>query len=813
MSFSIYDLDEDILQLLNLDNFLGGLSVNDFVEELSKDHFLKGAEVNKLEYLDPKPYIRTFESTLRELKQLNNRALAKNSQAENEVEDYELKHSENVLELSSKVDRITRKFGSLDTKISEVSNRIDPLGNSLNKITNSRDRSTETIFLIRAYHGFYTKEKYDPLEKLRTSKVYEDEIKCAKTVSNLLTLAKKIASPDLPKTEHCVTVIEKFSETMEKELLKKFDVYYECDEYDRMKEVASILHQFNGGATVVQLFLNKHDFMLDTENLDDNSLLENEAIWNKLSDPDFGENIKDESTEALLDGLKISIKGQARIVQQVFEDATPVLKIFIQRIYAQIIQNKISTLLQYSLSVSTLAHVRVLHSLYVLVGDFTKDVKEFLTTNELDMSNELCPTLDQCYYDLFIEYTSESIYFNREKKNLEDTIYSIVQKFNTYNEKALSNKYLSTKLENLDNLEYNEKAPQEHHDRFSFHFSEKKRLNQFTNFMKTHLPERNARNSTDFEKHEAENEKYSTLNISEVETVIKSAIESVARVLELAPNKTPEYTLEIIEILLFDFGKLYISAGLEVAYDTLKQELSNSKINSNQPIDLSYLSTFKLTSEILYLLSSCIKKIMLPCAVNSPTIKNRMSSLSNSYISRCEISLNIIIGDTIAMICNRVAYLLTRQKKKDFLCENIVEDDTEACEEVSEFLTHSHEKLALYLNNSNLTNVLVKIGMNFLNQLLEHYKKFVVNSTGGIILTKDVIRFQSVIDEWQISELSEHFLLLKEIGNLFTVHPNLINSLVTEGQLANLKPYAIRQYISKRTDFNPSYLEKFFNFK
>ena len=196
--------------------------------------------------------------------------------------------------------------------------------------------------------------------------------------------------------------------------------------------------------------------------------------------------------------------------------------------------------------------------------------------------------------------------------------------------------------------------------------------------MKTHLSERNARNSTDFEKHEAESEKYSTLNINEVETVIKSAVESVARVLELAPNKTPEYTLEIIEILLFDFGKLYISAGLEVAYDTLKQELSNSKINSNQPIDLSYLSTFKLTSEILYLLSSCIKKIMLPCAVNSPTIKNRMSSLSNSYISRCEISLNIIIGDTIAMICNRVAYLLTRQKKKDFICENIVEDDTEA---------------------------------------------------------------------------------------------------------------------------------------
>ena len=149
------------------------------------------------------------------------------------------------------------------------------------------------------------------------------------------------------------------------------------------------------------------------------------------------------------------------------------------------------------------------------------------------MSNELCPTLDQCYYDLFIEYTSESIYFNREKKNLEDTIYSIVQKFNTYNEKALSNKYLSTKLENLDNLEYNEKAPQEHHDRFSFQFLGKEEVKSIHNFMKTHLSERNARNSTDFEKHEAESEKYSTLNINEVETVIKSAVESVARVLQV----------------------------------------------------------------------------------------------------------------------------------------------------------------------------------------------------------------------------------------------------------------------------------------
>ena len=110
----------------------------------------------------------------------------------------------------------------------------------------------------------------------------------------------------------------------------------------------------------------------------------------------------------------------------------------------------------------------------------------------------------------------------------------------------------------------------------------------------------------------------------------------------------------------------------------------------------------------------------------------------------------------------------------------------------------------------NLKNFFIKEGMNLLNQLLEHYKRFPVNSTGGIILTKDVIQFQSTVDSWKIPEISEQFQILKEIANLFTVHPDLINSLVSEGQLANVKPYTIRQYVMKRTDFNPSYIERFF---
>ena len=40
-------------------------------------------------------------------------------------------------------------------------------------------------------------------------------------------------------------------------------------------------------------------------------------------------------------------------------------------------------------------------------------------------------------------------------------------------------------------------------------------------------------------------------------------------------------------------------------------------------------------------------------------------------------------------------------------------------------------------------------------------QKFTVNSI-GIVLTKDVIRYQSVIDGWKIPELSEQFQILRD---------------------------------------------------
>lgn len=830
MSFAIYDLDEDVRKLLTLDKFLDGLTVHEFVEELSKDHILKGAEVKNLEYLDPKPYIRTFESTLRHLKHLSTEAQKELEETEKDVETFELKHSEQVLKLSGEVEEIVSQFDKLDTEISQISNTIDPLNQLLNRITNSRDRSKDTIFLIRSYHGFYTKEKYEPLEKLRTARDTESKMKCARTVKNLLTLAKKIDSMigNIPKVSKCVTTIEKYSELLERGLVERYEIASEDSDYDEMREIATIMFEFNGGASVVLAYMNKSDIFNEADRTDEDdlgrSILDDEAIWTKLADPNFQavDLFDDEETQILLDRLKVSIRAQLRVIQQVFEKPILVLKMLVQRVYAQMINNKVSTLLLYSLPHGPLVHVRLLHALYVLVGDFTRELKEYFSLNEYDENNELGVTLDQCYYDLFIDYLSDDTYFRIEKDMLERSIFFLATKFTEFNEKAITKRALEEALQEWESesdskvqnglLSSDPSAGEKH----IFHFIKRKRLNKFKDFMKMHLPEMSHHNreSADIARRRTEYAEFGEVNITKVQMIIKLAIEAVARVLELAPVKTPEYSLEILEILLLDFGGLYIGGGLEVAFDRAKFELSVATLKPD--CDLEYLKVFNLTTEVLRLLSSCIKKIILPCAVNNPAIRNRMISLTNNYVARCETGLNLILATTVELLTEKLNSLLQKQNRKDYLCDDSSMSSTvytEVCEEVTTLLINVHDTLKTHLNDTNLTNVLIKVGMITLNLLLDHFKKFKVNSNGGLVLTQDVINYQSVIDTWEIEEFSESFQILKEISNLFTVQPNLINSLITEGHLAHLKHNTVKQYISKREDLSPGMLERFFGRK
>lgn len=764
--------------------------MNDFVEEISKDHILKGAEVNKKAYLDPKPYIRSFESTIRELNRLSADANDQRIRGEKQVDTYELKHSQNVLELSNLIATTTDKFNLLDTKISDVSRKINPLGATLNKISTSRDKSRETIFLIRAYHGFYTKGDYAPLENLRSSSKLDDNIECARYIKKLIHLSKRISDESIPTTLKCLQMVESYGHRMEEELLRKFEMASDetsGGDFDIrvMNNVSQILYEYNQGTTLMNRFVDKNELSMEAHH-EDTTLDDSEwSLWSdtNATNYDLSPHLND-----FLENIKFNIKSKARLSKKIFNNPETVIVLFIERIYGTAIKRKITTLLQLSLQQSLLAHVRILQALYGIVGEFTNQIKDYMVTEEFDTDQKVLQTLEQSSDGLFEEYLADNAYLVREKRNLKEIVNTILNMLDpdTFNEQTSDDHSLARS----DTLRYSQQSKAYDHTRFS---AEKKRLAQFTQYVKTKINEK-ARSDNGVSKLELEEDDLKA--IDSVETLLKTAAESIGRVLELAPNEAAEHSLDVLAVLIVNFEKLIV-----------REELQLQSLNF-----FWTLNSIQFKKEILFCLTACAKKIIFPCVTNDPIAKGKARFLINEFVKVQETSINELLNSIMDYSLTQIRGFLNKQKKKDFLCDSI-EDDTEACELISEFMNEMYANISVALTGDNLINILLTIGNEFLKLLLEHYKKFSVNSIGGVVLTKDAIRYQTIIDEWGIPELSEKFQILKEIGNLFTVLSELVNSLVTEGQLSRMKPYNVRQYISKRADFNPSYADKFFKFR
>lgn len=166
-------------------------------------------------------------------------------------------------------------------------------------------------------------------------------------------------------------------------------------------------------------------------------------------------------------------------------------------------------------------------------------------------------------------------------------------------------------------------------------------------------------------------------------------------------------------------------------------------------------------------------------------------------------AINILMSKAMEIIRNCFVSSLSKQARKDFIprSQDMIDQDTLPATEIVELLTLIYSQSTQYLKSKNLENFLIKIGTILYELLLTHYSKFSVNSMGGIIVTKDIIGYLNVVEVWNIPSLVEKFSTLRELANLFTVRPDLLESLTTEGHLTEVDNHIINAYIANRQDF------------
>lgn len=446
-----------------LDNFSSrDFIVKDFVESLSDSAVPAYRRSGpSTQAFDPKPFIRAFEHALNRLAELSGDLEQRENELSGAVRRAEAQHTQNIETLGRKLEQAIDSFQHLDTSLNGTNDdNLEPGGNvavkigeRLEELDRQRTRAEDAKFLIQCWLEINERGEVASLEEVRRQGGGDGKVRCAHITRQLMKISQRLdphswshvngngkavngddgVNGDGGKRLSTREIIEKFSETLEKDLLKQFDEFYRRANFDGMRECANVLHDFNGGASVVGLFVNQHQFFIDRSQLITEEVGGDAETWMRLADPDGEPPGVEPSLQSLVDEVRVVVQQESSIIKRAFPYHEQVLGRFLQRVFQQSIQQRLEMVLEKANTISSLAFLRSLQAARSYINNSVDDLKAHgLTEHPEPISSQITLVLDQQLDDLFVPYFVGSSYIEREKKNLEELYSSLLFKFTIY---------------------------------------------------------------------------------------------------------------------------------------------------------------------------------------------------------------------------------------------------------------------------------------------------------------------------------------------------------------------------------------------
>lgn len=298
------------------------------------------------------------------------------------------------------------------------------------------------------------------------------------------------------------------------------------------------------------------------------------------------------------------------------------------------------------------------------------------------------------------------------------------------------------------------------------------------------------------------------LDVLKAKKMLRWLAEGVGRGLELngGGTETPKDVQALHQLLLTHMGDIYIDSSLDWAVD---MATSQESVTKAEP-DLSYLPSLRTSIQILHLLQTSVNTMLLPLALSNVTIRRDVEKTTTATLSRLESKVSIILHKTLDASLAWTARLLANQKKTDFKPREEDVDSaigalqTPTCLSIYNFLSKVASLANTTLDGSNLSSFLSELALGLRSLLLEHLKKFPVSLLGGIILSKDVAKYEELVEGWKcdgtVWERQEGMKVVKEVANLFIISPEALRERLRGSGKASDEVAELRKYVERRED-------------
>ncbi|KAG0253037.1 Exocyst complex component 5 [Mortierella polycephala] len=791
-----YELNPELKAALRVESFQGTFSSKTFIEKLSNGIITTRIKENSNTF-DPKPFIRTFESSLEELEKLASKMQKHAIELERETQKEELAFKKEVKELGSGFDDVQSSLESLDSRISEVGSTAIRIGEKLETADKQRARAVLSKKLMEYFMQF-NEGRCPTLDSLMTQQGLEGQIEAARILRQLAILAKEV---DLPDTQVAREGIEKFREQFETDMLFSFDKAYRQADPKVMAHCAKALLEFNGGHSCVQIYVNQHDFFMLHSKINEATPLEG-PNQEDLTDPLAAVPPIDAGLIKLYEDIRTTVDQEAEIISMVFPNPAAVFQVFIQRVFGQSIQQFNETLLERAQAKSTLAYLRTLSSIHehtiLLVNDLKKceDTLKVGINSNVKGSNisvttqPLSQTLDRSLDDLFVPFLEGDRYVEKELQSLCEIYDSMLAKFTAYQlQRRGGNKFraIITRTFNqiIDSSNNRQTLPPVVQENFA-----------------------TVKNPETYQNMQVSDDE-GALSVDLVVKLLKIHAESVVRSLGLLPaSGRPKNTAVLFQLLTDYIGMRYIDAALDSALEEL------SALDPKFPPDLRPMKRVKLVNGIIHLIQMHFQTTILPLTVPSPQVYRDTVIQKNKLMASVEAKANATIQKEIDVILAWLETCLSRQRRSDFKPKDDEIDltglATKPCIDCCEFLRRMYETIRKCFDGKNIEMFCTEVGLSFHGILLEHFKKYSISPVGGVLLTKDIAKYQESVKAWNIPALNERFEMLRQLGNVFLVKPEILPSVLSEGYLGKADFKSLYPYLQMRVDFKTSKIDKLF---
>jgi len=275
---------------------------------------------------------------------------------------------------------------------------------------------------------------------------------------------------------------------------------------------------------------------------------------------------------------------------------------------------------------------------------------------------------------------------------------------------------------------------------------------------------------------------------------LSSALARADRLGNQVPQCCDQLAKEAWNLLLSE----YVAKVLDLAEQVLPDDDPKE-----DPDTFFFLRVVGAVNRIVRQINAHYRLNILPRLEADPNIKSRGASANRKALSTIEKRILRGLGICLGAVIKYAERLLGKhQKQSDFKPrdENDCFEPTEACNIVSGFIAVQGEMAVQSLEGRNLDVFLMEIGRRYYDLLIAHLRKFQVSPLGALVVRLDVRRYQDVMQEFHIEQVSRKFSCLWEMSSLLLL-PVLELGNVVQQRLGNVPKEELHDFLKSRSDY------------